>query len=64
MCDNYIGQIDYFVFYNQTYDMIAIIPIEEIGDKQVIHLRIKKPKNKYRKNMRFFEDYTFDKKFT
>ena len=43
--------------------MIAIVPIEEINDKQIIHLRIKKPKTKHRKNMRFFEDYTFDKKF-
>ena len=43
-CDTYQGEIDYFVFYNQTYDKIAIVPMEEIGDKKVISLRIMETK--------------------
>ena len=33
---DYVGQIDYFVFYNQTRDIIALVPIEEIGNKKNI----------------------------
>lgn len=61
--DTYIGEVDYFVFYNQTYDKIAIVPIEEIGDKKAISLRITETKNGQTKGIRFFEDYTFDKFF-
>ena len=62
-CNTYIGEVDYFVFYSQTYDKIAIVPIEEIGDKKVISLRITETKNGQKKGIRFFEDYTFDKFF-
>ena len=36
----YVDDVDYFVFVNQTYDLVAIVPIEEIGDKKQIRLRI------------------------
>ena len=63
VCDKYIGEVDYFVFYNQTYDKIAMVPMEEIGTKTVINLRILPTKNGQTKGIRFFEDYTFDKYF-
>ena len=62
-CDKYIDEVDYFVFYNQTYDKIALVPIEEIGDKSVIALRVEPTKNGQTRGIRFFDDYTFDKKF-
>lgn len=62
-CDKYIGEVDYFVFYNQKYDIIALVPIEEIGEKSIINLRMTPPKNGQIKGIRFFKDYTFDKYF-
>lgn len=62
-CDTYQNEVDYFVFYNQVYDKIAIVPIEEIGDKKVISLRIIETKNGQKKGIRFFDDYSFDKMF-
>ena len=59
----YIGEVDYFVFYNQKYDIIALVPIEEIGEKSIINLRMTPPKNGQIKGIRFFKDYTFDKYF-
>ena len=63
VCDKYIGQVDYFVFYNHTYDKIALVPIEEIGEKSIINLRFIPPKNGQIKGIRFFDDYSFDKYF-
>lgn len=62
-CDKYVGEVDYFVFYNQNYDVIALVPMEVIGDKSVISLRIAPTKNGQKKGVKFFEDYTFDKYF-
>lgn len=61
--DTYQNDVDYFVFYNQTYDKIAIVPIEVVGDKTVISLRIAETKNGQKKGIKFFDDYTFDKMF-
>lgn len=58
---DYIGQVDYFVFYNQTRDLIALVPIEEVGDKKIINLRIEPTKNGQVKGIRFFSDYSFEK---
>lgn len=59
----YIGDVDYFVFVNQTYDLIAIVPIEEIGDKKQIRLRIQPAANGQTANVRFFSDFSFEKMF-
>ena len=59
----YIGDVDYFVFVNQTYDLIAIVPIEEIGDKKQIRLRIQPTANGQTANVRFFSDFSFEKMF-
>ena len=61
---DYVGQIDYFVFVNHTYDLIAIVPIEEIGNNKQIRLRIEPTKNNQTKGTRFFKDYSFENKFT
>ena len=58
---DYVGQIDYFVFYNQTRDLIALVPIEEVGEKKMISLRIEPPKNGQVKGIHFFSDYSFEK---
>lgn len=63
-CDKYIGEVDYFVFYNQTYDKLAIVPMEEIGEKSTITLRLEPTKNGQNKGVRFFKDYEFEKYFT
>ena len=60
----YEGQIDYFVFVNQTYDLIAIVPIEVIGNQKTIRLRIRKPLNNQKAKTKYFSDYSFDKLFT
>lgn len=57
----YVGQIDYFVFYNENYDKIALVPIEKIGNKKVISLRIYPTRNQQITNIKFFDDFSFDK---
>lgn len=58
---DYKGDVDYFVFFNQEYDLIALVPIEVIGDKKVITLRIIPPKSKNQYKSYLFSDYSFDK---
>lgn len=58
----YVGEVDYFVFVNQTYDLIAIVPIEDIGDKKQIRLRIREPLNN--QPCKYFKDYSFEKMFS
>lgn len=60
---SYEGQVDYFVFVNQTYDLIALVPIEELEGKKSIRLRLTPPANGQTKGIRYFSDYSFDKKF-
>lgn len=57
----YEGQVDYFVFVNHTYDLIAIVPMEEIGNSQQIRLRLTPPANGQNKGIRYFSDFSFDK---
>lgn len=59
----YVDDVDYFVFVNQTYDLVAIVPIEEIGDKKQIRLRIQPTANGQTTNVRFFSDFSFEKMF-
>lgn len=60
---SYEGEVDYFVFVNQTYDLIALVPIEDLEGKKSIRLRLIPPANGQTKGIRYFEDYSFDKKF-
>lgn len=57
---DYKDQIDYFVFYNMTYDKIAIVPISIIGDQKQLSLRIYPPRNN-QSNVYYFDDFSFDK---
>jgi len=57
----YENEIDYFVFYNQIRDIIALVPISEVGSNKTIKLRVEPPKNGQVCNIRFFSDYSFDK---
>lgn len=59
----YEGEIDYFVFVNQTRDWVALVPIEELEGRKSIRLRISPPANGQSKNVRYFKDYSFEKKF-
>jgi hypothetical protein len=57
----YENDVDYFVFYNQNLDIIALVSIEEIGSQRSISLRIEPTKNGQTNGIKFFEDYSFDK---
>lgn len=60
---SYEGEIDYFVFVNQTRDWLALVPIEDLEGKKSMRLRIIPPANGQTKGIRYFEDYSFAKKF-
>ena len=60
---SYEGEVDYFVFVNQTYDLLALVPIEELKGQKSIRLRLNPPANGQIKGIRYFKDYSFDKKF-
>lgn len=57
----YENDIDYFVFYNQIRDIIALVPIKDIGEHQTISLRLEPTVSGQVKGIRFFKDYSFDK---
>lgn len=57
--DTYVGQVDFFIYYDQARDKIALIPIDIIGDKQSISLRLEKPKNN-QGNVYYFDDFSID----
>lgn len=57
----YENDVDYFVFYNQKRDLIAMVPISEIGTNKSISLRIEEPKNNQQKQIKYFSDYSLDK---
>lgn len=59
--DTYENDVDYFVFYNQIHDIIALVPIEETKGCKTISLRIEPTKSGQIIGTRFFEDYNFDK---
>ena len=57
----YENDIDYFVFYNQQRDILALVPIEVVGNNKSISLRIEPTNNGQTKNIKFFNYYSFDK---
>ena len=59
----YENDVDYFVFVNQTYDLIALVPITEVGSQKTVRLRIDPPKSNNGKQVRYFQDFSFKKKF-
>ena len=61
VCDTYIDDIDYFVFYLPEINTCCLVPIEVIGNKTVFTLRNSIPKNNQVKGINFIKDYTFEK---
>ena len=59
----YENDIDYFIFVNQTHDLIAIVPIEEVGTKKSFTLRLTPPSNNQSVNVKYFKDYSLEKFF-
>nr|DAL49299.1 MAG TPA_asm: PD-(D/E)XK endonuclease [Caudoviricetes sp.] len=57
--DTYVGQVDYFVFYSQSRDKIALVPMGVIGEQKSINLRLDPPKNN-QKNVHYFDDFSID----
>jgi hypothetical protein len=57
----YEGEVDYFVFYNMTRDIIALVPIEELNGSQIVRLRVEPAGSINQYKVRYFSDYTFDK---
>lgn len=57
----YEGEVDYFVFYNQKYDAIALVPIEIIGCNGSISLRVRPAQNNQIVNTKSFYDFSFEK---
>jgi len=59
---NYIGKADLFAAcYKED---VWLIPVNEVGTSGSMHLRLVPPKDKInRKNIKWAEDYTFDKQF-
>lgn len=58
--DTYENDVDYFVFYNQIRDIIALVPIEIIGNCKTISLRIEPTANGQTTGIKFFKDFNFD----
>lgn len=58
--DTYVNDTDYFVFYNQEMDKLALVPIQEIEERKTFSLRLEKPANN-QGNVRYFDDYSFEK---
>lgn len=56
----YENDVDYFIFVNQIYDLVAIVPIEEIKDKKTFTLRLTPPANNQTAGIKYFKDYSLD----
>ena len=55
----YQNDVDYIACYVVPMDKCILVPIEEIGNKKSITVRIAPPNNN-QKNVRYIEDYSFD----
>lgn len=60
----YEEDVDYFVFYNVTYDIIALVSIKELNGAKSMRLRIRPPLSENQHQIRFFADFEFDKVLT
>ena len=57
---NYCGQIDYFVFYLQYWDIAILVPIDYVGDRKTIIFRKMGNDTKRRPECHYIEDFSFD----
>ena len=47
------------MFYSQSRDKIALVPMGVIGEQKSINLRLDPPKNN-QKNVHYFDDFSID----
>lgn len=59
----YENDVDYMCFYIACWNVVIIVPIEEIGDKKSISFRLDLPKTINQYTVNLVENYTFDKLF-
>lgn len=57
----YENDVDYMCFYLACWDIITIVPIEQIETKKTISFRLDKPKTTNQFSVNLVEDYSFDK---
>lgn len=56
----YENDVDYMCFYFPTWNKSMIIPINEIGDKKSITVRLEPTKNNQQEKTHLVDDYSFD----
>ena len=57
----YENDIDYFAFYLVPLDRTILVPIEDIGTKKRLAVRIEKSKNNRSDKAAYIDDYSIDK---
>ena len=57
----YQNDVDYFLFVNPTNDLLALVPIEAVGNHIQICLRTRPTKNNQKRRTHYFDDYLMDK---
>ena len=60
---NYINDIDAFLLYNGLNEDIYYLPIETVGNKKTISIRMGLPKNNQKKGCLFSQDYLVENFF-
>ena len=63
-CDTYENDVDGFLLYNGITDEVYYLPIETIGAKKTITIRIEPSKNGQTKNCLMSQDYLAEKYFS
>lgn len=59
--DTYDGDVDFLCFYIASWDITAIVPIDDIKGQKSIKFRKDLPKNNQQREIKFISDYSFDK---
>ena len=57
MRKTYEGDIELFAFYCSDLDKIYVVPVEEVGEKVEILLRVEPTKNCQKKGIRWASEY-------
>lgn len=57
----YENEIDYFVFYNQPNDLVALVPISVFNGQKQKRFRMDKTEKQRQNSSVYFSDYSFDK---
>lgn len=60
----YQNDIDYFAFYIVALNQTVLVPIEIIGNRKSICIRIDEPKNNQNEKITYASDYSIDKVIT